>query len=87
MGRVSTDGTVTLRFRLPLLQRFKRRLPESFGSDLRDLGPVHVCPCGSQVFSIMASFEDYELVWWYLDGTCANCGNLVTIPCPADKPV
>ena len=87
MGRVSTDGTVTLRFRLPTLQRFKRKIPEVFGSDLRELGPIHTCSCGSQVFNVMASFEDYEIVWWFLDGTCANCGNLVTIPCPADKPV
>jgi hypothetical protein len=33
----------------------------------------------------MASFEDSEIVWWFLDGTCVSCGNLVTVPCPADK--
>jgi hypothetical protein len=33
----------------------------------------------------MASFEDYELVWYFLDGTCVNCGNIVTVPCPVDK--
>jgi hypothetical protein len=33
----------------------------------------------------MASFEDFELVWYFLDATCVNCGNLVTIPCPVDK--
>jgi rRNA maturation protein Nop10 len=33
----------------------------------------------------MVSFEDYELAWWFLDGTCVNCGNIVTVPCPADK--
>ena len=25
-----------------------------------------------------------EMVWWFLDGTCVSCGNLVTVPCPAD---
>ena len=79
------NRTVTVRFRLPTLRKFKRRIPERFGSDLRELGPIHVCPCGSQVFSIMASFEDYELSWYFLDGTCVNCGNLVTVPCPVDK--
>lgn len=78
-------------FRLPTLSFFKRKrglydgLPEPFGADLRDLGPVHVCPCGSQVFNVMASFDDHELVFYFLDATCVNCGNLVVVPCPADK--
>jgi hypothetical protein len=82
---------VTLSVRLPTLPRMKHRnplrgLPEEFGSDLRDIGPVHVCPCGSQVFNIMASFDDYELVWYFLDATCFSCGNLVRVPCPVDDP-
>jgi hypothetical protein len=84
------DGMVlTLRFRLPRLQKFRPKfrpkLPDKFGTDLRGVGPVHVCPCGSQVFNVMASFEDYELVWYFLDATCVNCGNLVVVPCPVDK--
>jgi len=80
------DGTVlTLRLRLPRLPKLRVKIPEKFGTDLRGLGPVHVCPCGSQVFSVMASFEDYELVWYFLDATCVNCGNIVTVPCPVDK--
>jgi hypothetical protein len=77
--------------RLPILSKIRQRisdlryLPQVTGADLRALGPVHVCSCGSQVFNVMASFEDYELVWYFLDATCVNCGNLVTIPCPADK--
>jgi hypothetical protein len=43
-----------------------------------------VCTCGSQVFNVMCCFEDNEMVWWFLDGTCVSCGNLVTVPCPAD---
>jgi hypothetical protein len=86
-GRTGGNRTVTLRFRLPTLRLFRRTepLPEAFGSDLRAFGPLHVCPCGSQVFNVMASFEDFELVWYFLDATCVNCGNLVTIPCPVDK--
>jgi hypothetical protein len=41
--------------------------------------------CGSQVFNVMAAFEDYELVWYFLDATCVNCANLVTVPCSVDK--
>jgi hypothetical protein len=61
-------------------------IAEPFGSDLRGLGPIHVCPCGSQVFNIAVAFEDNELVWYFLDGTCVSCGNIVTVPCPADEP-
>ena len=60
-------------------------LPEVTGSDLRNLGPVHICPCGSQVFNAMVSFDDYELVWYFLDGSCVSCGNLVKLPCPPDR--
>lgn len=61
-------------------------LPEPYGADLRALGPVHACTCGCTMFNIMASFEDYDIAWWHLDGTCASCGNLVCIPCPVDNP-
>lgn len=78
-----------MRFRLLTLRLFRRTedLPEAFGSDLRAFGPLHVCPCGSQVFNVMASFEDYELSWYFLDATCVSCGNLVLAPCPIDKPL
>jgi hypothetical protein len=76
---------LTVRFRLPRLPKFRPKLPDKFGTDLRGVGPIHVCPCGSQVFNVMASFEDYELVWYFLDATCVNCGNLVVVPCPVDK--
>jgi len=81
----SGQYTVTVRLRLPTLFKNKNRLPDKFGTDLRSLGPIHACPCGSQVFNVMASFEDYELVWYHLDATCVNCGNLVVVPCPVDK--
>ena len=86
-GRSGTVLTIRLP-RLPTLPSFRWRrngLPEPFGTDLRQLGPIHVCPCGCQVFNVLASFEDYELVWYFLDATCVNCGNLVVVPCPVDK--
>ena len=87
-GRTDSNRTVTLRFRLPTLPSFRWRryaLPEPFGADLRQLGPIHVCTCGCQVFNVMATFEDYELVWYFLDANCVSCGNLVIVPCPVDK--
>ncbi len=79
------------RLRLPTLQKFRsyrnpyNGLSEPYGTDLRDLGPVHVCPCGSQVFNAMVSFDDFEISWYFLDGTCVSCGNLVKLPCPPDR--
>lgn len=89
-ARSAGNRQVTLSFRLPTLPRMRHRnplrgLPQVTGADLRDLGPIHVCPCGSQVFNAMVSFDDYELVWYFLDGTCVNCGNLVKLPCPPDR--
>jgi hypothetical protein len=80
-----------MRFHPFVMPKFLRRkapydgLPDPFGADLRQLGPVHVCTCGSQVFNVMAAFDDYELVWYFLDATCVNCGNLIRVPCPVDK--
>lgn len=79
-------------FRLITLPRMRGRrrlydvLPEPFGADLRDFGPIHVCSCGSQVFNVAASFQDYELSWYALDATCFSCGALVIVPCPVDNP-
>jgi hypothetical protein len=86
-GRTGRYGTDNRLLRLLTLQFFRRShdtLPEPFGSDLRQLGPIHVCPCGSQVFNVMCAFEDYEIVWYFLDATCVSCGNLVTVPCSVD---
>lgn len=61
-------------------------LPDEFAADMRDLGPTHICPCGSTVFETLVSFENYEISWWFLDGKCLNCANLVKLPCPIDNP-
>jgi len=42
------SGTVSM-FRLPNLRKNKENLPPKFGTDLRSLGPLHACPCGSKV--------------------------------------
>lgn len=72
-------------FRLLRLLKYNTPLPPIQAANLRSLGPIHVCPCGSTVFNIFAQFEDYEISWWGLDGSCASCGNLVKVPCPVDK--
>lgn len=49
--------------------------------------PSAVCPnCGSNMFVIVATFdpESYELDTYLLDGSCLNCGTLLTIPTPED---
>jgi len=55
------------------------------GIDQRGI-PTHACVhCGSEVFLIYASFEDFEISAWWLDGECAECGSPLTVPCPADR--
>ena len=51
--------------------------------DLRGT-PTHVCPCGSIVWDLKAIFEDGEIVTYFLDMECANCGTLATAPTPID---
>ena len=80
-----------MRLRLPTLRKYRSVKDPYYGlrkplvTDLRDFGPVHVCPCGSQVFNAMVAFDDFDLVWYFLDGSCVNCGNLVKLPCPPDR--
>jgi len=38
------------------------------------------CICGSDLFHMIGSFEDGELIFYFLDGECVNCGSLVTLP-------
>ena len=47
--------------------------------------PTHACPnCGHLVFRIKAIFEDNNIVLWFTDAECDDCGTLLTAPCPAD---
>lgn len=47
--------------------------------------PTHACICGSHVWHVQASFEDYEIATYYLEMQCANCGSLATAPTPLDR--
>lgn len=47
---------------------------------------VHVCPCGSHLFKIVASFDNYEIATYSTDGECLECGTRVKVPTPIDNP-
>jgi hypothetical protein len=55
--------------------------------DLRGV-PTAGCPsCGSELFKIVAAFdEDYEVCYYFLDAECWECGSLITAPTPLDLP-
>jgi hypothetical protein len=57
---------------------------EYSGADLRSLGPVHVCSCGSRLFKVGCMFEDGEISMWFVDAECALCNALVKVPTPVD---
>lgn len=56
------------------------------GIDTRGI-PSHEClNCGSNVFNIRAGFEDWDIAFWFTEGTCAQCKAPVTVPTPCDDP-
>jgi hypothetical protein len=59
-------------------------IDEYSGVDLRSLGPVHVCSCGSRLFKVGCMFEDGEISMWFVDAECALCNALVKVPTPVD---
>ena len=52
--------------------------------DLRGT-PTHGCICGSDVWNIRASFDNYEIATYFLEMECAICGSLATAPTPLDR--
>ena len=49
--------------------------------------PSNACPvCGHMFFQIIAHFSEYEIDFYTLEGTCDDCGALVTVPCLVDDP-
>lgn len=49
--------------------------------------PTYTCACGSDMFLIAAVFDDDTRLpgFYLLDGKCAACGALATMPCPIDE--
>ena len=47
----------------------------------------HECDCGSYVWLLKVSFDDYEISNYFLDMECAVCGSFAKAPTPLDRPV
>ncbi len=54
------------------------------GLDLRDMGPLHTCVCGSDLWHVLARFEEGVIVYYYLDMKCSDCGALAKAPTEID---
>jgi hypothetical protein len=52
--------------------------------DLRGT-PTHECICGSNIWNIKAMFDNFEIVTYFLDMVCDNCGSYATAPTPLDS--
>lgn len=55
------------------------------GFDLSDT-ITHVCPCGSELWRVVVTFEDYEIATYFTDMECIECGTRAKAPTPIDKP-
>lgn len=54
--------------------------------DQRGIPSNECINCGCNVQVIRAIFQDYELVMWFLDSFCSDCGSPMTAPTPIDNP-
>ena len=60
--------------------------PESYEKSMDMRGtPTHVCPCGSNIWSLKVIFEDFEIATYFLDMECVSCGSVATAPTPVDR--
>lgn len=56
-------------------------LPE--GADLRSVGEVRECMCGSNLWRVLAAFDDDgALAFYLLDMVCSGCGAVARAPVP-----
>lgn len=71
----------TNRFPLPFAG-----LSEASGTDYRGI-PTMTCPCGCDWLLMCAMFDPdtREVGMYILDGLCASCGSLVSLPTPIDE--
>lgn len=72
-----------MRLLVRLLARLSNRAVAQ-SMDLRSLGPIHICACGSKILKVDCILEDGAIVLWFTDGECALCGALLKVPTPAD---
>lgn len=65
-----------------------RQLKADYSGNLDHADEVrHECCCGSFVWTVKASFDDYELASYFIDMECAVCGSFAKAPTPLDKPL
>jgi hypothetical protein len=51
--------------------------------DYRSLGPLRICPCGSDLWNVKCKFDDDgELGIYFLDMRCTQCDSLAVAPMP-----
>jgi len=54
--------------------------------DYRSLGPVRVCPCGSEIWNVKCRFDaDGNIGLYFLDMRCALCDSLAVAPTPESE--
>ena len=66
------------------IRELLRRVDYSNAMDLRDTPIGDICVCGCEVFVMLGGFLDGEVSFYFLDGECASCGSMVTLPTPKD---
>ena len=55
-------------------------------ADYRGLGPIRVCPCGSEWWNVKCKFDDdYEIGMYSTDARCVLCDSIATIVTTLDK--
>ena len=55
-------------------------------ADYRSLGPIRICPCGSDIWNVKCKFdEDFEIGMYFTDAHCASCGSVATVVTSLDK--
>lgn len=59
--------------------------PEPGGTDYMWAGPVHECPCGCDLFHILAKFEDGVVAFYFTDAICSSCGSILRAPTEIDE--
>lgn len=46
---------------------------------------MHTCVCGSDMWKVIVTFEDYEISTYFLDMECFSCGTRAKAPTPIDR--
>ena len=67
------------------IRELLRRVDYSKAMDLRDTPIGDICVCGCEVLVMLGGLVDGEVSFYFLDGECAMCGSLVTLPTPKEE--